>query len=200
VDLRSNGGGEVRMGSLLFSYLSATPVQQFSGGRMKISREAIQDVAGEISVSQEGALLTVTDTDAFAKALASAFAEMTELPKQREPFTGRVWLLVDHRTFSAANIFSVAFQDHKMGKILGYETGQPANICGDPVLNFTLKHSGISYRVAASENFVSKPVPGAVEHGVLPDVPFDRKALSAFHNEPDPELAFTLDYIQKHRY
>jgi hypothetical protein len=120
------------------------------------------------------------------------------MPK-RDPFTGRVWLLVDHRTFSAANLFSDAFQKHKVGKILGYETGQPADICGDPVLFFTLKRSGIPYRVSSSANFLSNPAPGTVEHGVLPDVPFDRRTLASFRDDPDPELAFTLDYIRKHR-
>jgi hypothetical protein len=199
VDLRGNGGGQVQMGSLIFSYLSPVTVDQFKSGRMKISPEAFGDIFAEIAAPQAGQLLSITDTDDFARRLASAFGAMKESPRQPNPFTGRVWLLVDHRTFSAANIFSVAFRDSKIGKILGYETGQPTDICGDPVLSFTLKHSGISYRVSASANFLSKPVPGVVEHGVLPDVPFDRKALAAFRNEPDPELAFTLDYIQKHR-
>ena len=199
VDLRGNGGGEIQMGSLIFSYLSPKPASQFTGGRMKISPEAVRDILGGILMAHQGEVLTVTDTDAMAREFAAGFAAMKETPKQREPFTGRAWLVVDHRTFSAANIFSVAFQDNKLGKVLGYETGQPASICGDPVLPFTLKFSGIPYRVSASANFISKPIPGAVEHGVLPDVPFDRKGLSPFHNEPDPELAFTLDYIQKHR-
>jgi len=199
VDLRSNGGGEVPMGSLIFSYLSPKPVDQFTSGRMKISPEAVQDLLGGILLARNGAVLTVTDTNAMAKEFAEGFDAMKQSPKQREPFGGRVWLLVDHRTFSAANIFSVAFRDHKIGQILGYETGQPADICGDPVISFTLRHSGIPYRVSASANFVSNPVPGAVEHGVLPDVPFDRKVLAPFQNEADPELAYTLDYIQKHR-
>jgi len=140
--------------------------------------------------------LTIRDTDAFAKEIAGLFSAMKELPKQGEPFGGRVWLLVDHRTFSAANIFSVAFQNSKIGTILGYETGQPADICGDPVINFTLKHSAISYRVSASATFLSKPAAGTPEHGVIPDVPFDRTVLAPYRKEADPELAFTLNYIK----
>jgi hypothetical protein len=198
VDLRGNGGGQIFMGSLIFSYLSPKPVEQFKGGRMRISTEAYADIFGELASSQAGGLLTISDTDTLAKQLAGQFAAVNQLPK-REPFAGRVWLLVDHRTFSAANIFSVAFQKSRIGTILGYETGQPAEICGDPVIHFNLKHSGISYRVSASATFTSKLPPGAAEHGVLPDVFFDRKMLAPFHNEPDPELAFTLDYIAKHR-
>jgi Peptidase family S41 len=199
VDLRSNGGGQVQMGSLIFSYISSKPVPQFSSGRIRISREAMQDLATEITYGHDGEVVTITDIDAFGKMFANAFKASVDMPKQREPFAGRLWLLVDHRTFSAANIFSMTFRDGKLGAILGYETGQPADICGDPLLSFTLKHSEIPYRVTASANFVKDPGPGVAEHGVLPDVPFDRKLLAPFRAEPDPELAYALDYIQKHR-
>ena len=72
------------------------------------------------------------------------------------------------------------------------------DICGDAVISFSLKHSGIPYRVSASANFVAKP-PADTEHGVLPDPRFDRTMLSPFHEGADPEIAFTLDYTRKHR-
>jgi C-terminal processing protease CtpA/Prc len=121
------------------------------------------------------------------------------MPKQSAPFTGRIWLLVDHRTFSAANIFSEAFREQGLGKILGYETAEPAKIGGGIVLNFGLKHSGIDYRVSATENFIGKLQAEAVEHGVVPDIPFDHNVLAPFRAEADPELSYTLDYIRKHR-
>jgi hypothetical protein len=197
VDLRGNPGGEVFLGSLIYSYLTPVPVDQFERGRIKISPEAFSKIFGDLAGMQAGQVLTITDINAFGSQIAAGFAAMKQLPKQPQTFSGRLWLLVDHRTFSAANIFSVAFRDHKLGKILGYETGQPADICGDPVLNFTLKRSGIPYRIAASANFVSNPAPGTVERGVLPDLLFDRKMMAPFKDEPDPELAFTLDYIRK---
>jgi len=198
VDLRSNGGGEVQMGSLIFSYLTPKPVPQFQGGRIKISPEAFRDFFGGIGTAMAGQTLTVNNVSDLGPQLAGTFAALGEMRKQPQPFTGRVWLLVDHRTFSAANLFSAAFQKAKLGTILGYETGQPTDICGDPVIDFKLPHSGISYRVSASASFVTKPTPGA-EHGILPDVPMDRKILTPFHEDPDPELAFTLDYVHKHR-
>jgi hypothetical protein len=199
VDLRGNGGGDVLMGSLIFSHLSPKPVPQFTGGRIKISPEAFGELFSEIAGTQSGKILAVSDVGAMAQQLAGIIQGLQQLPKQSNPFTGRAWLLVDHRSFSAANIFSAAFRDHKIGTILGYETGQPTDICGDPVVNFSLKNSGIGYRVAASINSQTNPAPGAVEHGILPDVPFDRKMLAAFHDDADPEMAAALDYIRKHR-
>jgi hypothetical protein len=199
VDLRGNGGGEVQMGSLIFSHLTPKPVEQFHSGRIKISREALSYLTGEMVYEHEGEMLTVTDTTDLAKALSRAFAVSIQVPKQPEPFTGRIWLLVDHRTFSAANLFTLSFQKAKLGTIMGYETGQPADICGDPLLQFTLRHSGIPYQVAASANFLEKPQPGADEHGILPDVLFDRKLLAPYRDTPDPELSFALDYIRKGR-
>jgi hypothetical protein len=199
VDLRGNGGGEPMMGSLIVSYLTPKPVQQLQGGRIKISPEAIQNILGGLPPANEGQVLEASDGDAIAREIAASFVGVKEMPKQANPFTGRIWLLVDHRTFSAANMFSEAFREQGLGKVLGYETAEPAKIGGGIVLNFELKHSGISYRVSATENFIGKLQPEAVEHGVLPDIPFDRKVLEPFHAEADPELAFTLDYIRKHR-
>jgi hypothetical protein len=199
VDLRGNGGGEPMMGSLIFSYLTPKAVPMLQGGRIKISPEAIQNILAGLPPANEGQVLEASDGDAIAREIAASFAGAKEMPKQANPFTGRVWLLVDHRTFSAANMFSEAFRDQGVGKVLGYETGEPAKIGGGIVLNFELKHSGITYRVSATENFIGKLQPEAVEHGVLPDIPFDRKALARFRAEADPELAFTLDYIRKHK-
>jgi len=199
IDLRGNGGGEPFMGSLIFSYLSSQSAPQFTaGGMVKISPEAMRELIGGMPL-HEGQLLKATDPEALARELSSAFAAVTQIPKQPYLFGGRAWLLVDHRTFSAANIFSEAFHDQGIGKILGYETAEPANIGGGIVLSFTLKHSGIPYRLSASQNFISRPAPGTVDHGVVPDIVFDRKTLAPFHDDPDPELAFTLDYIRKHR-
>jgi hypothetical protein len=74
-----------------------------------------------------------------------------------------------------------------------------ADICGDPVLPFKLRYSNIPCHVAASVSFVTNPRLDPSEHGLLPDVPFDRRLLAPFHDDDDPELAFTLDYIRKHR-
>jgi C-terminal processing protease CtpA/Prc len=200
VDMRGNVGGEPMMGSLIFSYLTPKAVPQFQGGRIRISPEAMQNLVNGVNglpLAHEGQLLELSDPEAFGRELVSSVAAAKELPKQ-EPFTGRLWLLVDHRTFSAANIFSMAFREYGLGRILGYETGEPEKIGGGIVLDFRLRNSGIPYRVSATQNFTGKFVAGGEEHGVLPDVPFDRKMLAPFHAEADPELAYTLDYIRKH--
>jgi C-terminal processing protease CtpA/Prc len=199
VDLRGNGGGEPMMGSLIFSHLSAKAAPQFSAGRIKISPEAIQNMTSGLPLANEGALLTVSDPAALAKVFADAFAQAIQVPKQSNPFTGRVWLMVDHGTFSAANIFSEAFREQGIGKIFGYETGEPTKIGGGIVITFTTKRSGIPYRISASENFAGKLDLSVPEHGVMPDIPFDRKVLAPFRDEADPELAYTLDYVRTHR-
>ncbi len=199
VDLRRNGGGESSMGSYIFSYLSKTPIRESSAGRIKVSREAMASLVGNVGALGEGEFLDITNKEAVTRCLAKLIekANLTP-PRQQHPFSGRLWLLVDQHTYSAANMFTVAFHDHKLGKILGYETPQGNMTFGNP-LELTLKHSGIPYRVASAEFYLSKSAAKSNDQGVLPDIPFDRKMLSPFHDEPDPELAFTVDYIQKHR-
>jgi hypothetical protein len=36
------------------------------------------------------------------------------------------------------------------------------------------------------------PWPGDDQHGVIPDVPVNKRDLAAFHGEHDPMLAYTL--------
>ena len=110
-------------------------------------------------------------------------------------FSGRVWLMVDSRVFSSAVIFTSLFRDSRAGKIIGTETGGTATHFGE-VRMFTLKNSGIPFGVSTKRFFSIQPRPGDDQHGILPDVPLNRRVLAEFKTEDDPALAYTLRYIQ----
>jgi hypothetical protein len=205
IDLRANGGGDSRMGDYIFRYISSQPVDQESHMRARISQEAIDDWkknGGKIPPMAEPLIATLLGKtlDTAEEPLKSIYRLFTSQeqpdPAPEAPFRGKLWLLIDNQTFSSANMFTAAFRDYKLGKILGYESGEPAIACGNP-FSFKLPHSGLGYRVSGLEFFPNQPQPGDDVHGILPDIAFDRTLLAPYREQADPGLAFTLDVIRK---
>ena len=189
IDLRGNGGGNSLMGDYIFSYLYADKFCAFSKIRIKLSREVLSlpDFKAEAPggwTNLEGMVVT-----------AFLGTEVTA-PKRDAFFSGRVFLLVDGGTFSAASDFATMFRDYRVGTILGSETGGLPVSFGD-VFNFTLEHSGIRCGVSYKQFAGPKPRPGDDEHGVLPDIPAIGRQLRAWQGEADPALAFTVNHIKQ---
>ena len=207
IDLRGDGGGDSAMGDYILRYIASQPVEQSSHMRARVSREAIDDWKknqGEMPPMAElmiAPLLgkTLDSNEEPLKSIIQLLALQDKPePAPETPFHGKVWLLIDNRTFSSANMFTAAFRDYRLGKILGYESGEPAIACGNP-FSFKLPHSGLSYRVSGLEFYPSKSQPGDDVHGILPDIPFDPTTLAPYRDQADPDLAFTLDVIRKTR-
>jgi hypothetical protein len=207
IDLRGNGGGSSNMGDYIFRYIAEAPVSQGSKLRIKVARETFErwkqqggpmpPFAEALFQSFEGKVMA-SDEEPLKSIIAGLIAQEKPEARPEAIFRGRLWLLIDNETFSSANLFAAAFRDHPLGKILGYEIGEPAIACGD-LFTFTLKNSRIPYQVSNREFLPAKPRPGDSDHGVLPDIPFDRKILAPYRTASDPGLAFTLDYIRRAR-
>jgi hypothetical protein len=204
IDLRGNGGGASGMGDYIFRYLAEGRIEQASKMRVKLAPETIEDwkrnggsmpaFAEPLIASFQGKVLDTGEEPARSIA-ARMGSEDKPGPRPDAFYRGRLWLLIDNQTFSSANMFSAAFRDSALGKILGSESGEPPISSGN-FFTFTLKNSGIQYQISNREFFPAKPRPGDSEHGILPDVPFDRKLLAPYRDQPDPGLAFALDYIR----
>jgi len=117
-------------------------------------------------------------------------------PSTATHFNGKTYLLIDHSVFSSAVMFAGAFRDYKVGTLVGYESGGTPSHYGYP-RNFTLKNSGIAFRVSRTHFQSATPRPDDDRHGVLPDIPITRELLAPYQSEPDPALAFTLAAIRK---
>jgi hypothetical protein len=207
IDLRGNGGGDSGMGDYIFRYLAAERIEQASRMRVKLAPETIEDwkrnggsipaFAEPLIASFQGKVLD-TGEEPAKSIVARMVAEDKPEPRPDASYRGRLWLVIDNQTFSSANMFTAAFRDSVLGKILGSESGEPPISSGN-FFTFTLKNSGIQYQMSNREFFPAKPRPGDAEHGILPDVPFDRGLLAPYRDQPDPGLAFTLDYVRKAR-
>ncbi len=156
LDLRGNLGGDSSMGDLIFSYISREKVTQLNG-KIKISKELLRAFPRLKYLKAHLGEVVNTDSDKGASPVPEDF------------FSGRVYLVVDNGSYSSASAFAAAFRDHKIGKILGYETGEPPIAFGN-ALKFSLPHSGIRYTVSACRYFPRKPLPGDDKHGIIPDI------------------------------
>jgi C-terminal processing protease CtpA/Prc len=198
IDIRGNGGGRSEMGDRIFGYLRQNVDQGTT--RARVSRELFADWSKEMNLppGTEAMVAPLMGTIVSSEdPIAKAFESMQPKPPARaQRFSGRLWLLVDNGTFSAACMFTGAFRDYSMGKIIGYETGEPAIGYGN-FLQFSLKNSNIPYVVSSIQFFPPKPRPGDEEHGIVPDIVVNEKLLAPFAKESDPMLAFALSRIRE---
>ena len=95
-------------------------------------------------------------------------------------FTGNVYLLTSHQTFSSAGSFAWAFKAFGMGTIVGEETGG-MNVCFGDILPYRLPVSGlvcsISYKRFWQYGADEKDIHGAIPHYAVPQAQAMDKAL-----------------------
>lgn len=144
IDLRGNGGGDDVYGALLYSYLTNNPFRYFS---------ALQ--------SKSKPVMTLHDHPGLA----------VQQPANAS-FGGKVYVLIDGRTFSTAADFCAIARSNARGIFIGEETGggYEGNNSGGTV-RINLPHSGI--RVAIPTVRYSNAVtPGTMPgRGTIPDYP-----------------------------
>lgn len=157
IDVRANGGGNSRVGDELLRRLSPVPFNQYGGTYARVTPTTIQLARqkGEVGI---------------------AFYDNTRLIEPLPPekrFSGKMFLLTSHSTFSSASSFSWAFRRFDMGTVVGEETGG-MNVSFGDYLRYSLPVSGLLTSVSFKRFWLY----GADErniHGTLPhyDVPAD---------------------------
>jgi len=168
IDLRGNAGGSMRLATDLLAYLHR---EEFNVSRCY----------------RMSSCLTLTWKRYVRRNLLQAFKTMVTLPrngyrvypwygplraqtpKKRLRFTGRLYLLVDGETFSAAAMFAALARDRGNAVVLGEETGGAARGGGVAPIRLTLPETRLRAEIplgyltlAVSEKF--RP-----HRGVMPD-------------------------------
>ena len=82
-------------------------------------------------------------------------------------FEGDLYILIGPRNYSAGTEFVTVVKDYKLGKIIGQETGGPANGDGN-CYNFILPNSHL--RCMSSTNFQIRPSGKITVGGIKPDI------------------------------
>jgi len=174
IDLRKNGGGNSGLGDELFQYVSHVPFHQF--GKMIVKYSDIQK-------QHDKMFFNVKYTNPNGIEIQNENPKLIELRENNLRYTGNVFVLISHRTFSSATDFAWAFQYFKMGTVVGEETGGLVVSFGN-LLRQNLPNSGILYSIS-NKKFYSYGTTDDNLHGVIPD----------YHIEAEKALDFTIDLI-----
>jgi len=133
IDVRGNYGGQPKIASKLFHYLTDSPFKGVARSSMKVSkaqREYYYERYPQLRMKEyilqrrEGDL----DFDAIMRNEIGTYTiedgYHNELPKTRKyEYNGDLYLLTNRDSYSAASTFASTFQCYQMGTIIGEETG-----------------------------------------------------------------------------
>lgn len=174
IDIRDNSGGNSALGDELLQYISPVPFAQFGKTIVKTS-----DIQKQFFKSRY-------NKDISKPNGIEVFDENTELTELRDNnfrYKGNVYLLISHKTFSAAASFAWAFKYFKIGSVIGEETGGLA-VCFSNNVSQKLPNSGLYFNTSCGKYYLY----GATEnnkHGTLPD----------YNVKREKALDFTIELI-----
>ena len=195
VDLRDNEGGRDEYALLLLTYLMKKPF------RYHTSLRAAADHFSFLAYTSPGESFNATLAGIVRKDSAGKFMLSAAHPTlglhQPDPgaFQGKVFLLINGNTFSAAADVAALAQAHRQGVLIGQESGgAAAGNTSNGELLLTLPHSGIRVNIPLFE--VTNAVPGTAlpGRGVIPQYTTPSFARHV-PSQPDPEMALALRLI-----
>lgn len=176
IDIRQNGGGNSRLGDMLFSYITDKPYKMAEQMDIKISAEARKWFRKRVIKWYLYPLYPFAVFHPQARFLLfGKHGKIKSFPmnKERHPkkvkhkFNGQTYLLTGHYTFSSANMLAASYKCFGMGTVVGEETGGVLASFGD-LVGFRLPNSGLN-SYSSYKWFVLPCYRGEVQ-GVRPDV------------------------------
>ena len=197
IDLRNNGGGNNVNVSELYSYFANKPFYHLR--KTEVSKQ---------SISYRNHISNISEYDNLQARLArDSSYEIVQYPGRtlREPnstnhFDGKLIVLVNGATISAASEFVALIHGNKRGTIIGEETGGGYyGSTGGSYLSLVLPNSQLRARIptiriftAVPEDFRKQP-PG---RGVLPDYPVNY-SIDDILNGRDRVMEMALEILRR---
>ncbi|MDQ1856202.1 S41 family peptidase [Chryseobacterium sp. WLY505] len=122
-------------------------------------------------------------------------------PRDGAFFDGKIVLLINNRTFSAATYFASLFQSEKRGAIVGKETGSCSNFTTAAwFLTYRLPHTKSTISIPRTEIFFNSDDKENVANckGVIPDHTVNTQFfLQSLKEHKDPDLEYSLTLFSK---
>jgi hypothetical protein len=169
VDVRGNTGGQSDAGAEIVRRFITRPVQLVARARERLN----EDNNGWFG--HRGAPGTMREFDLSREGL------IEPLPEAKR-YRGRVAVLIDELTYSAAILFATTMQDHGLARLVGHPTGGHANQTGN-MMPTRLQHSGFTVFIA-TRDFI-RPSGDLRVGPVVPDVVVDADVDTATPGEAD---------------
>jgi C-terminal processing protease CtpA/Prc len=204
IDLRNNPGGTIKEIANLYSYLSDS-TYVFLNPYEVASKTSL---AEKSPFSKAPLLVKILTTPFYAPVVYfkthkdkngnyySSNSHSKSKPINKKAFKGKVYVMINGGTFSAASIISSNLKGSKRATFVGEETGGAYNgtVAGImPIIKLPNSEINIKVGLMAVVPFYKTPLEG---HGVFPDkeiVP----TIADYANGKDPELNWILEDIKK---
>jgi C-terminal processing protease CtpA/Prc len=198
IDLRNNGGGDDAGGSLLFSYLTDKEFRY---------HDYLETSTNKITFAQyiyDGADFNKFFAERLMPGVAGKFRvkdlvgvnlQQVQQP-QKNHFNGRVWYLVNGRSFSGTAEFASIAHYHRRGSFVGEEVGGGyyGNTSGVGVW-LTLPNTKVRVIVWFVKYVMAVSGYAYPRRGVMPDYPV-QPTIQDVLNGVDTEMIYTLKLIK----
>lgn len=205
VDVRNNGGGDINCLTKLYSYIAGSPMKL--DGYLKVNRQGGYRTF-ERSLNRTGAVADSLFRNFSAQAGREGYYmndtewNYTE-PDPKINYRGRLYVLVNENSWSAATLFPALVVRNHRGVVVGRETPTAYHFMNaQKFVDIRLPNSTLTYTIplvfCCFDSVVNARVPYG--RGVLPDyeVPLSLVELGFFRG--DVILNRTLELIEKGEY
>jgi C-terminal processing protease CtpA/Prc len=197
IDLRDNPGGMIYNAHLLLNYISPENIE--SAFQIKSSHLLKENKKHGIS----GFFQRNFDRNSYAAKIAHTpvgrfipFSSKSHfVANENLKFKGKIYLLVNGNTFSAAGLFTKYFKEHQLGKVVGEECGASPSFSFGNTLLVSLPNTGVQVYLPTA--IVSNDtLHNYHNRGILPDILLQRNIMAEIKNE-DSVLKQIYELIEK---
>lgn len=191
IDVRRNRGGAEDLGADLLRYIADKPFRIYESVETKTLDYGLLENLPDYQEPYLDRKKYKRKNGVFFLSRADFMKEFE--PEEKYPFSGRVFVLGDERSWSAASIFLSLVKSHRWATYIGRESGGAyADVDGRARVRFELPYSSIrvSYPVMRMKLKVN---PADRRKGVVPDVEIRRSVDDLIHGtDPDMEKVFEI--------
>lgn len=175
LDFRGHIGGADSYGEHLAEYIAQEPFRKLSKAYWKITPEFKDAFDRRFIPKNIRWFKPIYLINEYSKVFYGAELnetvildyEMKNPLPENQRFSGEVFLITDHKTFSAGSIFAEMFKYYDMGKVVGQPTGNLYSFNGFALANFMLPNSKLTYQVSSVYNLANNKEEGQIT--VQPD-------------------------------
>jgi hypothetical protein len=199
IDIRNNGGGDSRLGEMLLNYITDQPYSQFSGSDVKASKPVKQYFRDQIPAIFRWIPPSLFPHSVYKKIMPAEEGtvvhirgDLTNPSRNALRFDGEVYVLIGPGTFSSATSFASAIKDHRIGTLVGEETGGLATTYGNNY-TFTLPNTMLQGTVSLQKYIRPSGIDDG--RGVLPDIEIIAEIDDVVERR-DPVMEYVMDLIK----
>jgi hypothetical protein len=179
IDLRNNPGGDITFSDPMVAWFADRPFSFASEFTLRASapvKAHYDRVAGPDAEISPFLARLAAEERAQPDGALYPFEIATVDPRPGQRFEGRVWVLVNRRSFSNATSTAALIKDYGFGTIMGEETADvPTSFAS--IFPFVLPGTGMSVDLAKS--YFVRPGGEETVRGVIPDIALPRQQIGS---------------------